>query len=71
VFPNSAYALEKVKPVYESFKPWKEDISLCRRFDELPSEARDYVNYIERVSGVRVGLIGVGPDREDTIYRDF
>jgi adenylosuccinate synthase len=70
-FPNSAYDLEKVKPVYESFKPWKEDISRCRSFDELPSAARDYVDYIERASGVRVGLIGVGPDREDTIYRDF
>ena len=70
-FPNSAYALEKVKPVYESFSPWKENISRCRSFEELPSAARDYVNYIERASGVRVGLIGVGPDREDTIYRDF
>jgi adenylosuccinate synthase len=71
VFPNSAYALEKVKPVCESFKSWKEDISRCRSFDELPSAARDYVNHIEMASGVRVGLIGVGPDREDTIYRDF
>ena len=70
-FPNSAYALEKVKPVYESFSPWKENISRCGSFEELPSAARDYVNYIERASGVRVGLIGVGPDREDTIYRDF
>ncbi|MDR0764848.1 MAG: adenylosuccinate synthase [Synergistaceae bacterium] len=71
VFPNSAYALEKAKPVYESFAPWKEDISRCGSFEELPSAARDYVSYIERASGVRVGLIGVGPGREDTIYRDF
>ncbi|MDR1134068.1 MAG: adenylosuccinate synthase [Synergistaceae bacterium] len=71
VFPNSAYGLENVKPAYESFKPWKEDISRCRSFEELPAAARDYVNYIERGSGVRVGLIGVGPGREDTIYRDF
>jgi adenylosuccinate synthase len=71
VFPNSAHDLEKVKPIYESFSPWKEDISRCRSFDELPSAARDYVNYIERDSGVRVGLIGVGAGREDTIFRDF
>ncbi|MDR3166082.1 MAG: adenylosuccinate synthase [Synergistaceae bacterium] len=71
VFPNSAYGLEKVRPVYESFKPWKEDISGCGSFEELPSAARDYVDYIERDSGVRVGLIGVGPGRESTIYRDF
>ena len=71
VFPNSAYDLERVKPVYESFTPWREDISRCRSYEELPSAARDYVNYIERASGVRIGLIGVGPGREDTIYRDF
>ncbi|MDR1580463.1 MAG: adenylosuccinate synthase [Synergistaceae bacterium] len=71
VFPNSAYDLEDVKPAYESFTPWKEDISRCRSFEELPSAARDYVHYIERASGVRVGLIGVGAGREDTIYRDF
>ena len=70
-FPNSAYDLERVSPVYESFAPWQEDISRCRSFEELPSAARDYVNYIERVSGVRIGLVGVGPGREDTIYRDF
>jgi adenylosuccinate synthase len=70
-FPNSARRLERAKPVYESFAPWKEDISSCRDFGELPRAAKDYVSYIERSSGVRVGLIGVGPGREDTIYRDF
>jgi adenylosuccinate synthase len=70
-FPGSAYVLENVKPVYETLKSWKEDISKCRRFDDLPGEAKDYIRYIERGAGIEIGLIGVGPDREDTIYRDF
>jgi adenylosuccinate synthase len=70
-FPNSAYVLENVKPVYETLSSWREDISRCRGFGDLPPEARDYIGYIERESGTGVGLIGVGPGREDTIYRDF
>ncbi|MCL2684319.1 MAG: adenylosuccinate synthetase, partial [Synergistaceae bacterium] len=70
-FPNSAYLMEKVTPVYETFVPWKEDISKCREFGNLPLAARDYVLFIEKTSGVGVGLIGVGPGREDTIFRDF
>jgi adenylosuccinate synthase len=60
-----------VAPVYESFPAWGEDISKCRTFGELPAAARDYVGFIEKATGVPVGLIGVGPGREDTIFRDF
>ncbi|MDR3281162.1 MAG: adenylosuccinate synthase [Synergistaceae bacterium] len=70
-FPSSAAVLDRVKPVYETFKSWKDDISKCRSFGDLPSEARDYVKFIEDKTGVRVGLIGVGPGREDTIFVDF
>jgi adenylosuccinate synthase len=70
VFPNSAYVLGGVTPVYESFPSWREDISKCRAFGELPEAARDYIGFIEKSTGVPVGMIGVGPGREDTIYRD-
>jgi adenylosuccinate synthase len=70
-FPNSAAILEDVKPIYESFRSWKEDISKCRNFDSLPDAAHEYIRFIEEASGVHIGLIGVGPDREDTIYRAF
>jgi adenylosuccinate synthase len=71
VFPNSAYVLRGAVPIYESLPSWREDISKCRSFDELPEAARNYVGFIEKSTGVRVGLIGVGPGREDTIFRDF
>ncbi|MDR1137298.1 MAG: adenylosuccinate synthase [Synergistaceae bacterium] len=70
-FPNSAYVLGNIVPIYETFPSWKEDISKCRNFDDLPRAARDYVGFIEKSTGVPVGLIGVGPGREDTIFRDF
>jgi len=68
-FPTNAMALSAVKPVYEELQGWKEDISACRAFEELPAAARSYVEYIEHGSGVPVVLIGVGPGRRDTILR--
>ncbi|MDR1966935.1 MAG: adenylosuccinate synthase [Synergistaceae bacterium] len=70
-FPNSAQALESARPIYETLPSWDEDISECRKFEDLPAAARSYVKFIEEACGVKIGLIGVGPDREDTIFRDF
>ncbi len=68
-FPSSCSVLAKAKPVYKTLPGWKEDISKCRRFEELPKEAQNYVRFIEEKSGVPVVLIGVGVGREDTIQR--
>ncbi|WP_020663945.1 adenylosuccinate synthase [Amycolatopsis benzoatilytica] len=56
-------------PVYEELPGWFEDISNCRTFDELPANARAYVERIEELSGARVSAIGVGPGRDQTIVR--
>ena len=56
-------------PVYEELPGWFEDISHCRSFDELPANARSYVEYLESISGARVSAIGVGPGRDQTIVR--
>jgi adenylosuccinate synthase len=70
-FPNSATVAERARPVYRDFPGWREDISACRTFDALPQATRDYVSSIEEATGVPVGMIGVGPGREDTIFRDL
>ena len=49
---------------------WKEDISGCREFDELPENAKNYVRKLEEVTGTPVGMISVGPDRKQTIIVD-
>ncbi|EWM15081.1 adenylosuccinate synthase [Kutzneria sp. 744] len=56
-------------PVYEELPGWFEDISACRTFEELPANARAYVEYLESIAGARISAIGVGPGREQTIVR--
>lgn len=56
-----------VKPIYHNFPGWEEDISGVRKYRDLPAEAKIYLSYLEDITGVRVVLISVGPDREQTI----
>ncbi|MBB5954513.1 adenylosuccinate synthase [Saccharothrix tamanrassetensis] len=56
-------------PVLEELPGWFEDISHCRTFEELPANARAYVEHLESISGARISAIGVGPGRDQTIVR--
>ncbi|GAA5163603.1 adenylosuccinate synthase [Amycolatopsis dongchuanensis] len=56
-------------PVYEELPGWWEDLSECRTFEELPANARAYVERLEELSGARISAIGVGPGRDQTIVR--
>lgn len=69
-FPASLEKLEKCEPVYRELPGWKEDITGCTTFEELPAEAKAYVEAIEDITGVPVKFISVGPDRSQTIIRD-
>ncbi|MBR2760637.1 MAG: adenylosuccinate synthase [Solobacterium sp.] len=65
--PASISDYEKAVPVYKNFKGWKEDISNVRRYEDLPRECRDYVEFIQDYCGVRICLVSTGPDRESNI----
>ena len=65
--PASQTAFHHARPVYELLDGWSEDISGARTFDDLPLNAQRYVQALEELSGTRVSVIGVGPDREATI----
>lgn len=67
-FPFDADA-DNIKPIYKSFPGWKCDVSVCRTYDELPTELKDYIAYIEQETGVSIDIISVGPDRSETIMR--
>ncbi|CAN5283857.1 adenylosuccinate synthase [soil metagenome] len=67
--PVSQSDFHHAKPVYEVFPGWTEDISAAREFGDLPKNAQDYVLAIESMSGSRISVIGVGPDREEIIVR--
>jgi adenylosuccinate synthase len=56
-------------PIYEELPGWWEDLSECRSFEELPANARAYVERLEELSGARISAIGVGPGRDQTIVR--
>jgi adenylosuccinate synthase len=55
------------KPVYEEFPGWWEDISGARTLDDLPANARSYVEAVEAMSGARISTIGVGPGRDESV----
>jgi adenylosuccinate synthase len=56
-------------PILEFFPGWQEDISRARTFEDLPVAAQDYVLALERMSGTRISVIGVGPSRDAVIVR--
>ena len=68
--PATIAKLARCKPVLIELEGWKEDISSCKSFDELPEAAKAYVRKIEEVTGVKVGVISVGADRSKTIIID-
>ena len=59
-----------IEPFYTALPGWKEDISHCQSYDELPQTFKDYIRYIEEFTGVKVSIVSVGPDRNATIFRD-
>lgn len=60
---------DDIKPVYREFKGWNQDINDIRKYEEFPTEFKEYVEFIEKECGVPIKIISVGPDREETIIR--
>ena len=67
LFPSNPYILEKCRPVYEELPGWSDDISGVRKFDDLPENAKNYVEYVSQALGVPVALVSVGRGREQTV----
>ncbi|MDI6826877.1 MAG: adenylosuccinate synthetase, partial [Armatimonadota bacterium] len=65
--PSDWESVGECIPIYDELPGWTEDISAVTRFDDLPANAKEYVRHIERLVGVPVSLISVGPSREQTI----
>jgi adenylosuccinate synthase len=67
--PGNMDWLGDVEPVYEELPGWKQNISDIQRYEELPEEARAYLERVERLVGTRVSMVSVGAEREKTITR--
>ncbi len=60
--------MDDVRPVYEELDGWDSVVG-CREYDKLPENAKKYIEKIEELTGVKVGIVSTSPERDDTIIR--
>jgi adenylosuccinate synthase len=68
--PAQACGYEKIECIYRNLPGWASPTQDIRTVEALPKAARDYLSFIEKETGARVGMISTGPDREQTILVD-
>ena len=68
-FPTTSL-LAKAKPVWETLPGWKCEIRGIRKYEDLPENCRNYIEFIEKKIGFPITMISNGPGRDDIIYRD-
>lgn len=68
-FPADLEVLQKVEPVYKTFRGWDKSTGLTK-YEELPEAAKEYIAFIEEFVGVKVEYIGVGPAREHMLIKN-
>jgi adenylosuccinate synthase len=68
-FPDDQSLLHRVTPVYEDLPGWSGDLSSATEPDQLPTEAREYIDFLEDQVGVPITLVGVGPGRDQYVQR--
>ncbi len=70
-WPAGTSQVERVEPIFTTLPGWKADLTAVRRYEDLPAEARAYVEWMEREVGAPVRMISVGPDRSQVIPRGW
>jgi len=66
-FPAGIADYGRCRPIYQDFPGWTGSVCACRTREDLPREAREYLQFIEEFVGLPIKLISVGPGREETI----
>ncbi|MBP7820630.1 adenylosuccinate synthase [Candidatus Saccharibacteria bacterium] len=67
--PDSAFKLEQCTPIYEELPAIQENIQGVRKFEDLPQNAQNIVNFIEEKTKTPISMIGVGPNRDQVIIK--
>ncbi|NNF09626.1 MAG: adenylosuccinate synthase [Acidimicrobiia bacterium] len=67
--PRQQRVLYQCEPIYEELPGWKQDIGDARSMDDLPPAAREYIERVEKLAGVPVTMVSVGPQRRATLSR--
>lgn len=68
-FPSDVKTLTKCEPIYEEFPGWQQPTSDAKSWDELPTVARNYLEYLESLTGAPIKIVSVGSRRSQTIFR--
>jgi len=68
-FPTADDVLKRCKPVYLEMSGWTEDITDVKSYEQLPMQAKNYIEKIEQLLGVKVKHVSVGPERTQTCIR--
>ena len=69
-YPTDVYIHKYLEPVYETHQGWGEDITGIRKYEDLPLNARKYLERLEEILDTPISIVSVGPDREQTIFID-
>lgn len=67
-YPSRIEELERCEPIYKVFQGWDDDLSRFKSFDELPLNAKMYIDFIQSEIGVKISSIGVGPARDQMLF---
>ena len=60
--------LDKVKPIFKHFKGWECSLENISNFNDLPEQAKEYINYLSNELGVPINIISIGPKRNQILY---
>ena len=67
-FPSTT-KLKRCKPVLKVLPGWKCDISNVKKYEDLPENCRNYIEFAEKEIGIKIGMVSNGPSRDHIIYR--
>ena len=67
-YPTDVFIHKYLEPVYETLPGWKTSLSDIKDYKDLPENAKKYISKVEDLIGAPVGIVSVGPDREQTIF---
>jgi len=68
--PAQISGYEKIEPIFESLPGWNTPTAGITVHDKLPKKAQDYLRYLQKESGAKIGMVSTGPDRDQTIFVD-
>lgn len=66
---DGSLLLDEITPVYETIPGWKASLEQCTSWEQLPNEAKTYVERIEQLVGIPITIVSVGPERKQTLFR--